>query len=1394
MLNNDVFTTNKERDIHVAEALVLLASGVPILCLLAALEKPLELRKEDPGRRFRDNPVQSDSLQTLAVLAGLAAGDIDLVSRFGVSLEAALGFPPTHDTGAMRPLVTLLLLGHGAAHGSGDVDAMHTVFQRLFGDAKRARLACGVQALMLLPSSSVAQAAIRQHGKGSNGGKQGSLQLKADDAEAAVRESVSATAKNDKAESEWKAAKEQVDVIQADITGPDTDDLRNAKARLEACEAAKKKATKEMFNKKKAAAEKEAILAAATFVSKEDDEGGAECATATSRRRCLRDALDALLLDEESNGNAACRAALRSMVGDYGPLEVLLPALHQFSHRKLEVLRGLLMSRSVTTHQIGRKSAKKGSEYSALCRALVRSDYPDHVDALRAAIESARGESRELIDLVSLVLEGAQAAKQASTKGEDDDDEVSAEYSNGLDDWEDAAKRHAEYSDGLGGGRGMSENPAGADAPASEVRFLRGKSKRSNGSKYTAVKVRQQGALLWEIARGDVLGATGSSESKLACVELFTYLLPEYSKEKFPIQELRDAKVAAYFESKYKELCDFESHKDHKRLTRPDIAEQVVDAISGIAGVINADERATDNLLDLGKKENDDKSVLGICDTVGRPRKSAAKVMFAAARGRVTSEHIKLLTHPNLESSYTQQKDDKGLPDTPSQSKKAPEKYLDAEYEGKLTVEIEILADAVNAAVGEFARAQQLDALQRVACWLGKKDGDDKKHMFPALLITLVTGEKTYLPDHDNPEGETARARQVDKDGKLETETKDLVCEMFTQVDIGSSVAFKLSLWALLTGERAAYRTACKALMDSETEKHGTKGGALAPVLNLVTAQDEELTQKFIAEQLNPIAQHVVEEVRDKMTATASGRAAQRRASQNSEPLSFNPHGIEDVLREVDREHVLKFEFPEGGSVRLEPTSDNKKWRVRTKLSIRLPPAAAAVKFGNSPDYLTEADRLAKHSPTRGSPSRAFDKEVEQVELTFWLHELLAALASTLTGDFKSYMKLIGGGEDAISEAGAKLMDKKAGIYQPLIEHLNMTALFKMISSLASGRAEGVAAQIDAIVELACALTNTDDQTPSTLQAASPIRTLSTLQTGDETTLQAAQIERRKRAIAAFSAWVRGFSRLMRREPVKPELITEMAEGIQLIMNEPTEGGAAGASAGLALALEGALGVLNGDIEAFARLAAMFGAQDEKATTKAVLTIISRFRAAFDARKEASAPKSLNSTMNSGKEMATAMVLDQLFMAISKGDGVISFDDFRELCKFLHLHLTREEAARVFALADASSTGGIDRNEFAGTLQIIAHRVVAQVLERLHISPEYLVFFFVYTVTALFLLLAFIFTGIFAFATGTDFGAVVNSMMPIGGGVCLGRNPQDPSQLKELIETVVQSVLKGMQV
>ena len=429
------------------------------------------------------------------------------------------------------------------------------------------------------------------------------------------------------------------------------------------------------------------------FVSKEDDEGGAECATATSRRRCLRDALDVLLLDEESNGNAACRAALRCMVGDYRPLEVLQPALHHFSQRKMDVLRGLLLSRSVTTHQIGKKSAQKGNEYMALCRALVRSDCPDHVDALRAALESARGESRELVDLIALMLEGARAAKK---KAQDEDDEVDADQTyDRLADWEKAAVQ------------------ACSPDVNSVIGIGRGKSKRSNGSHYTAVKVRQRGALLWEIARGDLLGATGVHSRDFAKWHpgTITKFLKEDSacvveyqsckeasrshhrsepgwvikKEEFHVEmesqyirkrgeaglrleveeRLGDgygvgSEVEARFNDASVELFrdllpepdpksfpyDPKSEDKEDDLSRWNIARQVVDAIRGIAGVINADERATDDLLDLKPLDISDDDSGNVCS-----RKSAAKVMFAAARGHVTDQHIKLVVpqHQSVE-------------------------------------------------------------------------------------------------------------------------------------------------------------------------------------------------------------------------------------------------------------------------------------------------------------------------------------------------------------------------------------------------------------------------------------------------------------------------------------------------------------------------------------------------------------------------------------------------------------------------------------------------------------------------------------------------------------------------------------------------------------------------
>ena len=387
------------------------------------------------------------------------------------------------------------------------------------------------------------------------------------------------------------------------------------------------------------------------------------------------------------------------------------------------------------------------------------------------------------------------------------------------------------------------------------------------------------------------------------------------------------------------------------------------------------------------------------------------------------------------------------------------------------------------------------DAL-KVTCWLGAKQTTGET-WFPALLVTL-TGEKTYLPD-----SQQVRKRQIDKDGSLERRTKHLVCEMLSHVGIEAARrAVSPSSFPVGAPYRGARRvhSACTALEESEKKQSSgerlktRKLGALAPVLRLVTAQDEELTQKFISEQLNPIAQRVVDETVAKLPEVA-GKSISQEISQMELAYAGSIH--EQIVL-----GSLQIPLPEGGSVLLEvrevlepKTTDKKQLRcwVRTTLPIKLPPAAAAAVEGTN---------------TR-----------EEVELKFWLDELLGALASTLTGDLSSYMKLIGGGRDTIREQGAKLVDKRGnqgkGIYHPLIQKMGMTPLFKMISSLASGRAEGVAARIDDIVELACTVTNVADKALSTRRPHH--RMVTPLLNG------------RKASIVAFSAWVRGFSRLMPR-------------------------------------------------------------------------------------------------------------------------------------------------------------------------------------------------------------------------------------------------------------------------
>ena len=77
----------------------------------------------------------------------------------------------------------------------------------------------------------------------------------------------------------------------------------------------------------------------------------------------------------------------------------------------------------------------------------------------------------------------------------------------------------------------------------------------------------------------------------------------------------------------------------------------------------------------------------------------------------------------------------------------------------------------------------------------------------------------------------------------------------------------------------------------------------------------------------------------------------------------------------------LQFDLPGGGSVRLEPQRQQEMAGANNAVH------QAAVSSGEGQvrqlaDYLEEAARFAKHSPTRGSPHRVFGEKFQTRKLS----------------------------------------------------------------------------------------------------------------------------------------------------------------------------------------------------------------------------------------------------------------------------------------------------------------------------------------------------------------------------------------------------------------------------
>lgn len=101
---------------------------------------------------------------------------------------------------------------------------------------------------------------------------------------------------------------------------------------------------------------------------------------------------------------------------------------------------------------------------------------------------------------------------------------------------------------------------------------------------------------------------------------------------------------------------------------------------------------------------------------------------------------------------------------------------------------------------------------------------------------------------------------------------------------------------------------------------------------------------------------------------------------------------------------------------------------------------------------------------------------------------------------------------------------------------------------------------------------------------------------------------------------------------------------------------------------------------------------------------------------------------------------------------------------FMDLHMSHERALQLFASVDPDGSGSLDLTEFTNAFDKLEEGLGRDALRHIGITPRRLITSFILSVVVLLLLFLFILLGISGLTTGSEFGAVINSLLPCAAG------------------------------
>lgn len=146
-------------------------------------------------------------------------------------------------------------------------------------------------------------------------------------------------------------------------------------------------------------------------------------------------------------------------------------------------------------------------------------------------------------------------------------------------------------------------------------------------------------------------------------------------------------------------------------------------------------------------------------------------------------------------------------------------------------------------------------------------------------------------------------------------------------------------------------------------------------------------------------------------------------------------------------------------------------------------------------------------------------------------------------------------------------------------------------------------------------------------------------------------------------------------------------------------------------------------------------------------------------------------------------------------NGLSDFDEFKKMTQDLGLNLTRDQLLWIFSQSSPEDNAMfLTKDQFFVAFRKLKLLVIREGLEKLNLSDDQIVKAIVVFILLLFLVFAFIFTGIAALSSANPFSSIINSGMTVSTGMATLKGSMkkeyviSEEQLAELVREAIEEV------